>query len=131
MDIINNQITVNNTAFFATTTSSQEPTATVMFRITGGGKVDELLNHPRSGVVRLNKWQVEGAARKIIILKIDGKDGGIRHVRAACSKAIVEAIQTGENGLDPGQVFCGRGIATVQYKRKDLTPDTEVTFTRQ
>ena len=126
MDIINNHIKVNNTDFFATTPAHQEPTATVVFRITGSGKPDELMNHPGSGVIRLNGWVVDEVNKKITILKVDGKEGGVRHVRAACTMPVVEAIK--EQG---GEVFCGRGLATVQYKRKDLAPNTEVTYTRQ
>ena len=126
MDLVNNHIKVNNTAFFATTPGQQEATATVVFRITGGGKVDDLLNHPGSGLIRLNGWVIDEVNRKMTILKVDGKDGGVRHIRAACTKPVVDAIKQ-----QNGEVFCGRGIATAQYKRATLTMDTEVTFTRQ
>ena len=127
MDIINNDIKVNNTDFFATTPAKQAATATVVLRITGSGKVDA----PGSGLIRLNGWSIPEDSKKIVVLKVDGKDGGVGHIRAACSEAVIKAIQANENGLNPGEVFCGRGIATVQYKKHSLTSDTEVTFTRQ
>ena len=131
MDIINNDIKVNNTDFYATTPAKQSPTATVVFRITGAGKVDDLMNAPGSGLIRLNGWDIADVDRKIVILMVNGKDGGVRHIRAACSEPVIKAIQENDNGLNPGEVFCGRGIATVQYKRQDLTKDVQVTFTRQ
>ena len=98
MDIINSDIQVNNagaqTGFKATCPSAHPPTATIVFRIEHSGKVEEMLTDPAQGIVRLNEWDIEPGQLVIKCLKVDGKDSGVRHLRVACSEAVVDGIKS-------------------------------------
>ena len=68
MDLVKSKVQASGHSFTVVKASDMPATATLVFRIEGDGKVDDLLLCPRRGVVRLNGWPAE-ARQGIRILR--------------------------------------------------------------
>ena len=115
-------VTVDRKPFLWSLGAEQPPTASVVFKITSPGNVEELLLHPTRGVARANGWTDLPEGSMTILKGVNQPTKGDRFVRVAITQEVVDHIKN-----QSGVVYCGgMGQATVQYRGKLLTDDTVV-----
>ena len=85
-----------------------------------------IIEDPKKGLARLNKWKLEGREIAYRSVSPDPKNPHVFFASVRISKWICGLIQ-GQRG----KVWIHGGQASVQWRNKDLTEDLEVQFSYQ
>ena len=85
-----------------------------------------LIEDPRSGIARMNRWKLEEKGLTFIDVSPDPNHPGVQFARVQITESVCDLIKK-QRGL----VWINGGQATVQYNKKDLVPELPVNFVLQ